>query len=268
MSEEVAEADISQASDADVVSSDATSAGEVSDNISSSEASSFDWEDWDGSVDQLPENHREIGGRFSSHYESQASKSKDELEGLRELYDAMMSGREDPRIAKFQSDQKSFDERYNGLQDKFDGYRSQVEKTQTEEAQTWADQFEERHKDLLSDTKQRERMVGFLDQGWDPDVALKLLSMDEEFVKMAEEAKSNGVPDSYAIRLAEVSAGNTKIEKQKKIAPRPGARITAGATGAKNPQQVVREIKDSDGLDDRRIYAARAALKAVQGGRR
>ena len=111
-------------------------------------------------------------------------------------------------------------------------------------------------------------MVELIDDGWDPEAAIQLLSMDEEFVKMAEEAKGDGVPDSYAIRLAEVSAGKSQVEKRKKSAPRPGARITAGATGAKNPQQALRTTGDTDTLDDRRMIAARAALRVAKGGRR
>tara|TARA_R110000824_G_scaffold67844_2_gene175725 strand:+ start:533 stop:1339 length:807 start_codon:yes stop_codon:yes gene_type:complete len=268
MSEDSAnEEEVSQEAVSDTA--DAVDGGPAPEGVSVGALSDdFDWSGWNGSVDSLPEGHRDIGGRFHSHYESKITDKDNEMSGIKELYDALLMGDEDPRIAKYESEQKSFDERYNGLQEKFDGYRSQVEKSQSEEAQTWANKFEETHKDLLSDTNKREQMVGFLDQGWDPDVAIQLLSMDEEFVKMAEEAKSNGVPDSYAIRLAEVSSGKSQVEKKRRASPRPGAHITAGATGAKNPQQVVREMKDSDGLDNRRMYAARAALKAVQGGRR
>lgn len=266
MSEEVAdtaEAEVSQAAEAPApegVSGDGT--------VSPDEAPSFNWDDWDGVVDSLPEDHRDVGSKVSSRFESQMNDKDAELESLRELYDAMMLGQEDPRVSKLEASQKEFDSRYNGLQEQFDGYKAQVEKAQAAEAQEWANKFEERHKDLLGDKKQRGRMVEFLDKGWEPEAAVQLLTMDEEFLQMAEEAKGNGVPDSYAIRLAEVSAGKSQVEKKRKAAPRPGARITAGATGAKNPQQAIRAVKDTDSLDDRRMIAARAALRVAKGGRR
>jgi hypothetical protein len=271
MSEEVVDAvDASQAADSLDVEAPASSPEGALDAaaVGDEGASSFDWDEWDGAVDGLPEEHREVGGRISSNFDTRINDKEAELTGLRELYDAMMMGNEDPRISKFQTEQSSFDERYNGLQEQFNDYKAQTEKAQSEAAQEWANKFEERHKDLLGDTKHRERMVELIDDGWEPEVAVQLLTMDEEFVKMAEEAKGDGVPDSYAIRLAEVSAGKSQVEKRRKSAPRPGARITAGATGAKNPQQALRTTGDSDTLDDRRMIAARAALKAVKGGRR
>ena len=234
MSEEIAnvEADVSQAADTEVAS-DTTGASEGV----SAEAPSFSWDDWDGSVDALPEEHREIGGRFNSHYGSQLSEKSAEYDGLREMYDAMMSGQEDPRVARLTEANQSFEERYQGLEEQFNDYKEQVEAAQAAEAQDWADRFEKKHADLLGQKNNREKMVEFLDAGWDADAAIQLLTMDEEFLKMAEEAKGNGVTDSYAIRLAEASAGKRQVEKEVKTTPRPGARITAGATGAKNPQQ-------------------------------
>ena len=235
---------------------------------SSEEAPSFSWDEWDGTIDELLEEHREIGGHFHKHYDARLADKDTELSGLRELYDALLMGKEDPRIAKMQEESKSFEERYKGLEEKFNDYKSKVEAAQEAEARDWAARFEEQHKEILSDKKNRERMVEFLDKGWEAEYAVKLLTMNEEFVEVAEEAKGNGVPDSYAIRLAETSAGKSQAEKKQKATPRPGARITAGATGAKNPQQAIRAVKDTDTLEDRRMIAARAALKAVKGGRR
>jgi hypothetical protein len=270
MSEEITdvEADVSQAADAEVSSTTADASEGVSEEGYTNEAPSFAWDDWDGSVDSLPEEHRDLGSQFHNHYDSRLSEKTAEYDGLRELYDAMMSGQEDPRVARLTEANQSFEERYKGLEEKFDDYRSQVEAAQAAEAKEWADRFEKQHADLLGQKNNRERMVEFLDGGWDADAAIQLLTMDEEFVQMAEEAKGNGVPDSYAIRLAEASAGKRQVEKEVKATPRPGARITAGATGAKNPQQAIREIKDTDNLEDRRMIAARAALKAVKGGQR
>jgi hypothetical protein len=268
MSEEIptSEAEVTQAAVSDaVVETESPATEGASEEASSTE---FDWSGWDGSVDGLPEDHRDIGGKFHTHYESRLNDKNDEISGIKELYDALLMGEEDPRIAKLEAAQKEFDSRYNGLQEEFDGYRTQMETQQKEEAASWASRFEEQHKDLLGDEQNRTRMVDFLDNGWEPESAILLLNMDEEFVEVAEEAKSNGVPDSYAIRLAEVSAGKRQVEKKAKASPRPGARITAGATGAKNPQQAIRAVKDTDNLEDRRMIAARAALKAVKGGRR
>ena len=270
MSEEIAnvEADVSQAADTEVASDMAGASEGASEEGHTEEAPSFAWDDWDGSVDALPEEHRELGGRFHSHYDSRLSEKSAEYDGLRELYDAMMAGQEDPRVARLTEENQSFMERYDGLQEQFNNYKEQVEAAQAAEAQDWADRFEKKHADLLGQGNNREKMVEFLDAGWDADAAIQLLTMDEEFLQMAEEAKGNGVPDSYAIRLAEASAGKRQVEKEAKATPRPGARITAGATGAKNPQQAIREIRDTDKLEDRRMIAARAALKAVKGGRR
>ena len=268
MSEEVStsEAEATQAAVSDaVVEADSPAPEEVSEGASSDD---FEWGSWDGSVDALPESHRELGGHFNSHYQSRMTDKDDEIAGIKELYDALLMGEEDPRIAKLESAAKDFDSRYSGLESEFQTYRDEVEKQQTAEASDWAQKFEEQHKELLGDEKHRDRMIELLDSGWEPEYAIQLLNMDEEFVEVAEEAKGNGVPDSYAIRLAEVSAGKRQVEKKAKATPRPGARITAGATGAKNPQQAIRDVKDTDSLEDRRMIAARAALKAVKGGRR
>ena len=270
MSEEIAnvEAEVSQAADAEVPSTTTDASEGASEEGHIEEAPSFAWDSWDGSIENLPEEHREVGGYFHNHWESRLSEKSAEYDGLRELYDAMMSGQEDPRVAQLTEANQSFEERYKGLEEQFNDYKQQVEAAQDAEARDWADRFEKQHADLLGQENNRERMVEFLDAGWDADAAIQLLTMDEEFVQMAEEAKGNGVPDSYAIRLAEASAGKRQVEKEVKAIPRPGARITAGATGAKNPQQAIREIRDSDNLEDRRMIAARAALRAVKGGRR
>ena len=135
MSEEVAdvETDASQAADVEVVDSatEATASEGASGEGIQSGASSFAWDEWDGTVDALPEEHRELGGRFHSHYDTRLTEKSTEYDGLRELYDAMMSGQEDPRVARLQGENKSYGERHKALEDQFNTYKAQVEESES-----------------------------------------------------------------------------------------------------------------------------------------
>ena len=87
------------------------------------------------------------------------------------------------------------------------------------------------------------------------------MQLTEAQLNTAREAKQNGVPDAYALKLIEGSV-------KRKPEPRPGAQITAGATSpAVPPNQIKDEAASAKSFDEIRTIAARSALKHHSGRR-
>ena len=87
------------------------------------------------------------------------------------------------------------------------------------------------------------------------------MNLTEAQLNTAREAKQNGVPDAYALKLIEGAV-------KRKPEPRPGAQITAGATSpAVPPNQVKDETASAKSFDEIRNIAARSALKHHSGRR-
>ena len=229
-------------------------------------SSSFDWGAWDGSNEALPEDARVWAEHFTTFYDGRQAqaleKQRLEIEDTKKIYDALMGGQEDPRVEEYKGQLKDWENKHaqqlavhNKLQAEYTTYQKSINDAIEKEADQYAAWFRSENKDLFEDKKLETTFYGLVEEGWELESAAKATRLPSEMLDLARKAKADGVPDVYALRFAARGAGRTQ-------APRPGARITAGATTpSRAPEQT--HIAESSALSmkDLRGQVARNALK-------
>tara|TARA_R100001509_G_scaffold40843_1_gene21891 strand:- start:422 stop:1273 length:852 start_codon:yes stop_codon:yes gene_type:complete len=216
----------------------------------------FDFEAWDGGIDDLPEMYHGMHGRMESIYNNRFSSIESELDQMRRLNDALMVGEEDPRVSEFQTKLEEALAAKQQVSQEFEQFKQQIEQFEMQEASEWADNFEREHKEIFENQEMREALGLLIENDWEPESAVKVLGFSEEQMRIAIESKRDGVPDKYAIRLAE-----NAVRQTPKANPRPAAKITSGATTRSSPEQQMMDINETSTLDDKRMIVARRALK-------
>ena len=216
----------------------------------------FDFSAWDGSRDGLPEMYNDIYSRMNELHDVKYADITSQLEQMQALNDALMIGEEDPRIKDFQTKYESEIAAREELQAQFEAYQQQIDQEIEQEAQLYAQRFRQKHADVFEDPEKAEALFILTENDWEPEVAVKLLDLDADAVRQAIEAKRDGVPDLYALRLAENAS-----RPAPKAKPRPAAKITSGATTRSSPEQQMMDINETSSLDDKRMIVARRALK-------
>lgn len=254
---------------------------ESSDSASSStsteeEKSSFDsfnWDEWDGEHASFPDDVKPWAEKVYNQREAwvnnQITHSEGEVDRLRDLYETLVSGYDDPRLGEFEEKVQGWEHKYKELQDthattlsEHEVYKKSIDDAIQKEADDYADRFAKKHDDIFNNEEKATVFSNLVEEGWDFEIVPALMRLDESQLHIAKTAKQDGVPDHYAIQFAVRSA-------KSKPDPRPGARITAGATSpAVAPNQVKNELASAKSFDDIRTIAARTALKRHSGGRR
>ena len=234
--------------------SEAAAAGE--DAVQEPELPEFDFDAWEGGLDDLPDMYKPVGTRMSQIHGNKVSEFESEMDQLRRLNDALMVGEEDPRVADFQSKWEESKTGYESLQKEFETYRNEVQAMHDRDAEQWAKSFQEKHSEIFENEELSTALQTLVHHDWDPEVAVKLLSLKEDSIEIALKAKADGVPDLYALRLAE----NASRPAAKSV-PRPAAKITSGATTRSSPDQQMMDMNETSSLDDKRMIVARRALK-------
>ena len=222
----------------------------------------FDPSNWDGNLDLLPPTlkepvgflHRQLEGGYTKKFQDLADQRKafeterDEwtnvkdandlkyssIEEERNLLQQLLQGSEDPRIAELTASNQEYEGRVNDLQAEYDRYKQMVDTDITEQATQYAERFRDSNKEIFENEEKRTELIGLLDAGWDPEVAVKLIGRDEPFVNLAKELKEKGVPPQVAIEHAMLKLGKNSGPR----VPRPGAQITSGAAERNNPASV------------------------------
>tara|TARA_R110000796_G_scaffold200619_1_gene316628 strand:+ start:653 stop:1534 length:882 start_codon:yes stop_codon:yes gene_type:complete len=221
----------------------------------------FGWDDWDGSADALPEQLRGWGSQFGTYYHKKMDTMASDMDQTREIYDALMGGHEDPRIEKMQGDLTSWQDKHahsegqlEYLQKEFNEYQQIVEEAIKQEANEYADEFASTNQDLFENEKLSEPFAELLEEGWILEHAAVAARLPQHLRDIARQAKSDGVPDTYALKLAQGA-------KSKPAKPRPGAAITSGATTpVRSSEQVSLPSNKPMSLRDFRTQVARNAL--------
>ena len=260
---------------APVAEASAVSPAESSEAISAPAASSahesFDWDGWEGSTDTFPEDvqpwAQKVSGYHTQRYDSLQSKNK----SLKDLYDAILVGGEDPRIAQFDSDKEAwgaertgFETKQQELQASWDqdkqkhsSYEQAVYQYHVNLAEKQLDDFVQARPEILKDEAKYALFSELLDEDWDLPSAGKLLEMPAAAVQVARKARTEGVPAAYAIQFAEKQAP-PQVQKPQ---PRPAATITSGAVSRMTPHVSSRGMGDAKSLDESRAMASARALK-------
>ena len=250
-----------------------------------------EWDTWNGEVNSLPDQYHDTARGMAKYYDRVAEESGEEMATLRAMYAAMLDGEEDPRIAQLGEDLKKLQEKYDARDEEYRTLEGNFHSSQHAMAEEYVGRFWEANQELAQDPEKLERFALLLEDHaqlggmWDGEVAAALVYMPNEAVEVAIAAKKEGVPDAYALKLAqahvkleeveaqpspeEVKAAEVKAKAEAKAkAPRTGAKITNGATRASRPQVAKKSMGDASSLDDLRVLAARRAFSVHGGGRK
>lgn len=232
-----------------------------------SSAEEFGWDKWDGSDESLPEDVRSWAKQIQSYYAAQnvsaLEAQKQRLDETKRIYDALLGGQEDPRIDEYQQKATEWETKYSEraaqleqIQQEYANYQKAINEAIDQEADEYAKWFKSEYKDLFTDEKLETTFYGLVDEGWDLEFAAKATRLSPETLDRARKAKADGVPDAYALRFAVERA------PKRSQAPRPGARITAGATTpSRVPEQTSIVESTALSMKDLRGHVARSALK-------
>ena len=256
---------------------EAAAEGSVDTSLSTdSEASpsaSFDWDSWGGETEALPELARKWAEPFGAYYskrsDSQLESKLSEVEDLKNLYDTLLEGKRDPKMGELEKALAEWEEKhgtavsewegkYGELDKTYNQYKANVEAAIDQEAEEFSKWFQTENADIFESEQLAEVFVGLLEEGWELEGAAEAARLPASLLQAARKAKADGVPDSYAIRLA----GRAKSP----AAPRPGARITSGATtpARSREQTMLPDTKAPTSFKDLRHLAARDALKRTR----
>ena len=253
---------VSEASDDPSRSSD-VDVQEDAPPISFPSGDEFAWDDWDGDHAGFPKEVQSWATGIQTHYKTQSQTSQEESERSKLLYDALLGGQEDPRVTEYQTKLAEWETKHGELDGKhvavqaeYDLYRKEVDEANETEARRYADWFKSQHSDIFEDKVLSKSLADLITQDWDLEAAAEAVRLPEASLKIATEAKKNGVPDRYALQLAQ-GVKSASVPK-----PRPGATITSGATSpARPPEQSPLENKEVLSFKDLRNNVARRALK-------
>ena len=255
---------------------------------------SVDWDSWDGSVDSLPEQYHETAHGVSGWYDQDYQSKNEEIADLRSMYAAMLTGEEDPRVGELSTKLEEIQTQYNSRNTEYEELQAAMEATQEQAVSDFVGQFWREHKDLAESPEKLARFGPFIEDNenlggmWEAYVAAELIELPQAAIDVGIKAKSDGVSDFYALKLAkahaqlevakaqpaaptaeEVAAAQVKAEETAKAkAPRTGAKITNGATRSSRPQVAKKTMSDAASLDEMRVLAARRAFAVHGGGRK
>lgn len=255
---------------------ESTGAAEATESVETPELESspaFNFGEWDGSSDSLPEDYRPIYSSINDRLETTTAELKESLQRDREIYQALLDG-EDVNGAtqkELVAAQKELEELKNGssswaeekakLEEQLSALNEQVggyQKSEQEALDVWANSFREKHADVLKNETVKANFVHLLDAGVDPDVGIELVQAPVDLANKAIDYMNNGVPGAYALRLAQAEHKKTQI-----VEPRPAAQLTAGAAAATVPNSSEKSLTPNTFSirDVRRLAAARAYKK-------
>ncbi len=231
--------------------------------VSFPSADDFTWDGWQGDIGTLPNEIRPWGVHLDKYYQGRINSVATDIDQTREIYEALIGGKEDPRIPEFQNQIGEWETKYNGINSQFEAltkeyqdYQNTVQEAIQEEAQEYADKFAEDNQDLFNDADLNDAFGSLLDEGWILEHAAVAARLPEHLRDVARQAKSDGVPDSYALKLAQGA-------KSRPAKPRPGAELTSGATTpSRSAEQVSLPSNSPMSLREFRTQVARNALSS------
>ena len=226
-------------------------------------ADDFGWDEWEGDTELLPEQLRPWGQRFGDYYNQRMLDAQQQMAKTKEVYDAILNGNTDPRLKQLESSIGEWQDKYTGLtgqyeylQRQFNQYQSEVTKALEAEADAYAEEFAESNPDLFNNEELSKVFADLLEDDWILEHAAVAARLPKHLREVAKQAKIDGVPDAYALKLAQGA-------KSRPAKPRPGAALTAGATTpARSSEQVSLPDNKPMSLQDFRKQVARNALSS------
>tara|TARA_Y100001963_G_C6769471_1_gene444060 strand:- start:113 stop:1069 length:957 start_codon:yes stop_codon:yes gene_type:complete len=243
----------------------------------------FNIDSWDGNIDLLPEDlrgpvrylHKNLESGYTKKFQTLASErkqfeddrnlwqteksawdeGKSDLEAERDLLKRILAGSEDPRVGELTTANTELQANIEKLQGEYEAFQKMVDEDIEEQAKDYADKFANAHPGIFEDDVKRGIFSGLLEKEWEPEIAVKLVDADERVVELATQLREQGASHNLAFEHALLKAGTSKARK----APRPGAKLTAGAESKNNPESTVGDTMPRTSKDAR-FNAARAAV--------
>lgn len=231
---------------------------------------SFNWDGWEGDSDSFPEDIQPWADRISEHHTQYNDTLRKNHQNLKELYDSILTGSEDPRIKEFAESktgweterteflakQEELQNGWNTSKQNHEAYEQAVYKYHVDKAEQQLEEFVNARPEILTDEAKYELFSALLDEKWDLTSADKILKMSPEAAAIVRKAYSEGVPAAYAIRFAEKAPPQVQNPQ-----PRPAATITSGAVSRTTPHASSRGMHDAKSLDESRAMASARAIK-------
>ena len=243
----------------------------------------FNIDSWDGNIDLLPEDlrgpvrylHKNLESGYTKKFQTLASErkqfeddrnlwqteksawdeGKSDLEAERDLLKRILAGSEDPRVGELTTANTELQANIEKLQGEYEAFQKMVDEDIEEQAKDYADKFANAHPEIFENDAKRGIFSGLLEKEWEPEIAVKLVDADERVVELATQLREQGASHNLAFEHALLKAGTSKARK----APRPGAKLTAGAESKNNPESTVGDTMPRTSKDAR-FNAARAAV--------
>ena len=218
------------------------------------------WDDWDGNHEAFHEQvqpwAQKVNDYHSTRNDKTARKHNQQIDRLESLYKSLLGGKEDPRIEEFEGKLSEWEGKYSTLQGEYDQYQKSIQKAVDQEAHAYAEWFKEQNSDIFTNETLSNAFVDLLENGWDLETAAEAARLPQQVREIATKAKAEGVPDSYALKLA---TGTKAVVPE----PRPGAKIIAGATTPVRSaeQKIVEPDGSAMSFKDYRAQIARNAIK-------
>ncbi len=231
----------------------------------------FTWDSWDGqSYDAFPEPIRPWAERVGKHYQGQfdsaLTEERSSLEQIRGIYEQLLEGHQDPRLgqyeqnlAKYKTQISEYEQKLKAAEDRAKQVEAAYEHTARQEAERIAAKFKADNAHIFEDPKAVKMLGELLDEDWELENIPQLMGLDEEIRDQIREAKREGAPEKWALKLAEQW-------KPKPAKPRAGAELVAGAGAPAPVPNVARSgLGDAKSFDELRALAAQRAMSRAQG---
>ena len=244
--------------------------------------SSFDSKSWDGNIDNLPTElqepvrflHKNLESGYTQKFQTLSdsrkkfetdqetwttekdewNKVRDDVLSERDLLKQLLDGGEDPRVGELTKQYESSSADLARVNADFEEFRRLVEEDIDTQATEFAEKFYQEHKGIFDNEESSKMLSDLLDQEWEPELAVQLLFQSDEALKLANDLREKGTPQSVSVEHALLKHGS------KKRTPRPAAKITAGAESVNNPASSHSYTDFGTTAADARMAAAQAAM--------
>ena len=234
-------------------------------------AKDFDWDSWDMNPQNLPEMlHPWMQGALTP-YVNEYQRTKDLLQAqeskynqLRQMYDAVLVGGEDPRISEFATKEQEFQQQIADLNKRLEEGDSRYEQYIEEESRQWAESFADRYGDVLENEETMASFSAFWDYTGDPEVSIAIAQLPSEARIVAANALKENSPPRIALQLARAKVSEVKGSPPE---PRSSAFFTSGADGAGHTPETAEKspLEDVDNFADYRTAVAAKAFAKYRG---
>ena len=242
----------------------------------------FNIDSWDGNIASLPQHlqgpvttiQKNLEGGYTKKFQMLADQrkkfdvdqeawntqkteweaTKDDLVAERDLLKQMLDGGEDPRLSEYTTKFETSQAELSEMRAEYEKFKALVEEDIDAQAVDFAEKFYEEHKAILEKPENAEILNSLLDEQWNPEQAIKLIHLPEEGLQLAKDLHKKGTPQDIAVEHTLMKFG------QKKRAPRPGAKLTAGAESSNNPASSRGYTDFGTTAQDARFAAAQAAV--------